>query len=409
MANSGSPHASDADSQNAISLPFKSTETHVIGSGDEHIVFHRILQQYFLFNPTAVEIWEQAKHTNSLESLAVNLAREFKVKPEVLLPDIRGIFTQWSQAGLLSDDSSKPTQESDEVLPGPIHSSGAHISKFKIQEFRLIDSNYLISSSNAEIISLLTPLFSHLPKTNGSNELHHIQIDEIDGVFTVIESGQRFGQSSELEEMVPIVNAHVMVSAYQHVECLSVFHAGALSDGKSVIMFSAPSGHGKSTLTAALASTDLHLYSDEVVVLKPNARIRAAPACFGLKTGSWQSLTRYWPDLMKIPEYRRQDDKQVRLLAPPALESEVDTPDGLPLRAIVFPRYDPKGKTNTAPVTPAQALVRLTDAGYHTNTPLTFDAAERLVRIIENVPAIDLTVNDLDESIEVIQALFRST
>ncbi|MEM7293826.1 MAG: PqqD family peptide modification chaperone [Pseudomonadota bacterium] len=405
-----SPHKTPVSSNTPTPrLPLEinsSVSVHPVG--EELLLFNADHQQFSRLNQTASIIWTQGSQIDSLDGLVDELSTVFGVTADVLRDDVELTLADWQNAGLLDREPVDIEIIDDEAPPAAQSGDPGQTVGTCLPPFRLIDSNYSICCFDKSLIPLLRPLFAHLPECN-DGPVHHLHVGKLDDAYCLIESRQLVGHCVSAEEMVPIVNAHVMVSAYHDVDCLAVFHAGAVSDGKQVIVLSAASGSGKSTLTAALAGSGAHLYSDEIVVLNEQGHVRAAPACIGLKTGAWDVVQNYWPGLGEQPHYRRQDDKQVKFLAPAPLNPAFDPTAGLPIAAFVFPQYDPSHQSALTKIGPADALVQLTDAGYHTNTPLDAQSADRLIRIIEAVPCYSLAVNALDEAIETVGALFGAS
>ena len=376
---------------------------HQIGEGG--VLFHAGQQRLFGLNATAALMWNDLCEGCDAQALVRNLAAHYSLNAGDVEPDVLATLRDWEASGLLAHKGVQDAPGEEPYQPPPAQDEVLD-SGIELRRFRFLDSRFALHCAIPALHRPLNDLFRHLPDA-GPGRAHNISIGQLDDSYCVVEARQLIGCSSEWAEMVPIVNAHVMVSAYHDLDCLSVFHAGAVSDGQRAVMLSAESGSGKSTLTAALAYAGFSLLSDEVVPLLPDGSVVPAPACIGLKTGAWSVLERRCAPLAELPSYRRQDDKYVRFLPP---ESQVSIPrggGGMPVAALVFPHYQAGAETCLQSIGPIEALVRLTDAGYHTNAPLRASDVEQLLDWIAEVPAYTLALSDRGPAIDAIRQLLK--
>ena len=186
---------------------------------------------------------------------------------------------------------------------------------------------------------------------------------------------------------------------------LSVFHAAAIYDNDGVVLLSAGSGSGKSTLTAALMCSGKQLFSDDLGVLTHDQKIRPTPGCIGLKKGSWDVIEQYYPAIFELATHYRQDEKIVKYLPPSSLPTSSQLENGEPVKAVVFPSYSPEHNSELIPISTADALVKITDAGYHTNQSLNHESVANLIGWMKEIPAYELPVNDLKEAVNLVETL----
>jgi len=190
--------------------------------------------------------------------------------------------------------------------------------------------------------------------------------------------------------------------AFTKAPRFAALHAGAvLSDGQSVLL-PAASGHGKSTLTAALAAAGYGYLTDDFVILtEPPIRVRAVPLGVGLKEGSWAVLADRIPALNQQPIHVRSDGKRIRYLPmSPAARDE-----SVPVRALVYPQYRPSAVTTYRRIRPADALTRLAAAGY--DARLSGRTVRSLVEWLCAVPSYELVYGDLDAAVAAIGEITR--
>ena len=208
-----------------------------------------------------------------------------------------------------------------------------------------------------------------------------------------------------MSELAPIINSFILITGYQEVDCLSVFHAGAVSDDNGVVLLSGSPGSGKSTLVTALMCSVSKVFTDEVSVLTYDKKIRPAPGCIGLKEGSWDVIEEFYPNIINLPIHLRQDDKVVKYIPPKKLPNNTQQIYGELVKAIVFPIYSQDHVTNINEISSGEALVRLTNAGYYTGQTLNTKTVTDLIAWVHEIPTYELQINNLNEAVELVTEL----
>jgi hypothetical protein len=161
-------------------------------------------------------------------------------------------------------------------------------------------------------------------------------------------------------------------------------------------------------LTAALVASGFQYCSDELVLLKQHSHtVQAAPAGIGIKTGAWPVLQSFLPALEDLPIFLRQDEKQVRYLLPPKHLLADKTAQCYPLHSLVFPSYQPELPTSLTRISPADALCRLTEAGYDMEGGLDRRRVAELVGWIGGIKCYELHVHNLQEAVSRIEDLLK--
>jgi hypothetical protein len=163
------------------------------------------------------------------------------------------------------------------------------------------------------------------------------------------------GPRLRAREVVAQVDRAINAAAVDHLrQCYTLVHAGAVAFRGGVCLLPAPSGSGKTTLVAGLAAAGLKYFSDEVAVLDPtHGLVLPFAKPLGVKAGARRVLARAYPRLQGGLSPQRIDGRSVWLLPPPA----ASVPAGpLPVRAIVLPRYVPRGRTVLQPIAASEAF-----------------------------------------------------
>ena len=183
---------------------------------------------------------------------------------------------------------------------------------------------------------------------------------------------------------------------------LGILHASVIAvDGRCVV-FPGAKGSGKSTLAAALVASGADFVTDDYAPLEQATwRIWPVPYAPGIKRGSWRTLRRYYPDLYQRPVHRLAG-MQIRYLE---LEAARMAPldRGLPVAALVFPRYQAGAALEHRELTTAEAFSELCHARSMLDRHP--DVLAETLRWIETVPAYRLTYGDLDQAAKWVLSL----
>jgi hypothetical protein len=207
------------------------------------------------------------------------------------------------------------------------------------------------------------------------------------------------------EGITPMLHSETTLMAYNSAECVSAVHGGAVTRGDECIIMPASTGSGKSTLTAALLANGYGYSTDDVALLEGEPmRVRGIPTCIGLKTGSWKVLGRAFPEIERLPVHLRADGQEVRYLRPPA-SALASSQEPFRVRAIVFPSYARGADAHLKPIGAAEALTRLTQAGYDLPGRLDDEVVDRLVVWISAIPCFELGYGSLTEAITQISTV----
>jgi hypothetical protein len=176
---------------------------------------------------------------------------------------------------------------------------------------------------------------------------------------------------------------------------LGILHASAVGARGRCVVLSGARGSGKSTLAAALVAAGAALVTDDYAPLEQGSwYVWPVPYAPGIKRGSWRPLRRYYPDLQKL-QVHRLAGLQIRYLE---LDAARLAPlnRGLPVAALVFPRYQTGAGLEQVRITTAEAFADLC----HARSMLDRHPevlAETLLWI-GSVPAYRLTYGDLDRA-----------
>ena len=386
--------------------PNNSISSHLIN--DELIIFDIRSKQLVRLNETAAQIWRMHENNATPNDIAYELSKIYGLRREKLLPDVLSALKEWYAMGMLGNEYMPAIDVEAHALSHMKKTTVNYENKkdlIKVKEFTFLDAGYVVEVSNDELKNIVLPLFSHLEKA-GNKTTHNIKVIEESSSYIVLDDDMELGRTNKLEEIAPLVNAHVLIISFLEVDCLSVFHSGVVYDNGGVVLLSAGSGSGKSTLTAALMCSGKSFFTDELAILTHDKKVRPAPGCVGLKEGSWDVIEQFYPDIFELATHERQDDKVVKYVPPSSMPTREQLKQGEDVRAIVFPKYSPESESTLVEIPAVDALVKITDAGYHTNQTLNHESVAELVEWIIDIPAYELKVNDLKEAVSLVSGLF---
>jgi hypothetical protein len=184
---------------------------------------------------------------------------------------------------------------------------------------------------------------------------------------------------------------------------LGILHASVVAVDGRCIVFPGAKGSGKSTLAAALVASGADFVTDDYAPLEQGTwRIWPVPYAPGIKRGSWRPLRRYCPDIYQRPVHRLAG-MQIRYLELDAGRM-VPLGRGLPVAALVFPRYQAGAALEHHELTTAEAFAALCHARSLLDRHP--DVLAETLRWSETVPAYRLTYGELERAMKWVLSLF---
>jgi len=382
--------------------------------GDELLLFSQRARAMFRLNPSAALIWFCCEEGLNRQAIIAELRQTFNLPASQAEKDVNAVLTEWETRGLLAQDNKTvpPPEEQDE-LPGmhEVPAPSSVVNEYQRERrYQMLGTVFRVRLSVPELEPVAQSVLGHLeaPDKQPFDVAIDVQQDPL-GCFLFC-NGELVDYCTSEAELAPLIHGRALSNAYSRADCLIAIHAAAVSNGDTCIVFPAGSGGGKSTLTAALIASGFQYCSDELVLLKHRTHtIQAAPAGIGIKSGAWPVLQPFHPVLEGLPIFLRQDAKQVRYLLPPKHLLANDTAQCYPVQSLVFPSYQPEKPTSLTPISPADALCRLTEAGYDMEGGLDAERVAELVDWIGGINCYELHVHDLHEAVSRVEGLLNTT
>lgn len=185
-----------------------------------------------------------------------------------------------------------------------------------------------------------------------------------------------------------------------------IIHAGVIAKDDKAIVFPAPQGSGKSTLTAALANSGWRLLSDELAIISlQDGRVYPCTRPISLKNESINIISTRFPKARLMPPVADTTKGTVSLMKP---DNNSVTNDSIPanIAAVVFPKYHLAGKGRFEQKEKSQTLIELiqNSFNYHVISKQGFDMA---ASIVDSASCYDYVYSDLTKAIDDFDALLK--
>jgi hypothetical protein len=364
---------------------------------DSLLVIPRHEPRLFLLNPTARMIWEELARGVPPDDVAAGLSTRFGVPPSLVHADMAAILAEWRAHKLLADAPpaavAVPAQGAPAVAADPSRSFHAE------QIYRLCGRPIRLRFEEPAIEGAIHPPLAHTvdPSSHPGDSVDVLREGE---GYLVVCNGSDIERAATLEEALGQVFGRILELSYPDAEWLAMMHAAAVGDESGALVMAGDSGSGKSTLTAALIDAGLSYFSDDIVPLDAARRIRPMPLGISVKEGSWPVLAALYPELEALPVH---SGRRRRYL--PIAQQRNGPDGGLPVKSIVFPRYQPNQPIVIGRLTPLQVLERLTRA----RSWMSLDGRRfaATLRWIEATPGYELSHASLEEGVLALTGLLR--
>jgi hypothetical protein len=390
-------------------------DVHEYPLSDELVLFSEESGRLYRANATAALIWQGIRAGLKRQDIVTILTEAFNISKEKITLGLDEILSQWRSHGLLdsdplsfeaynhSTDDHLPSAEYTRTIPPPNQKS---IETY----YRILDSRIALRLPGTEEAQLVHPIIVHLkiPKLTKCNL--NLEVRRSTDHYVLLRDGSPIDWCDDDRGLAPLVHANILVLAYELSNCLSGIHAAAVVWKDYCILMPALSGSGKSTLTSALVGNGFQYCSDDMVLLtqKP-VRVRPATLSIGLKSGSWDLLSKYHPMLALLPTHIRNDGRSIRYLPPPTNELTNNPTTMLTISHIVFPSYQSGNNVTVRPISQAEGLCRIAEAGYDVHGGLSVARVQQLVDWIAKIPCYEFHYSNLGKAVDALKSLLHES
>ena len=371
---------------------------------DRHLILFRPSDnRLFLLNPTAGWIWQATAAGMNASEIAGLLAEQYSVPVEEIEQDVTATLEQWHSKEL--EPAVQNTQAEAFSPPPPdavLHSLPADRQPAFQQNFSYGQNSFSLTVYPPELRSSFAPLLNNLAPLTSQADIHINVLKDKDEY--IITKGQLELERTLNENIAVGRVLQAMVEyGYPDTAWMAYIHASAGDLAGHGVIFPAIGGSGKSTLMAALSCSGWTYWGDDTVPLNLDGNAGAMHLNQCIKSGSWEVLKKYYPDMDQLPEYNRYN-KRVRYL--PVTTDQKDYSSTFAVHKLVFPSYSADCRQSLEPITAVQALQFLIDA----QTWISPDPvhAETMINWISTIPAFTLRYHDLDWAAAKLETLIQN-
>ena len=354
-------------------------------------------------DPGGRRLWEALQAGWSMSDLVEASVQEGSVPREVARRSIARTLASWRALGLV-DSTAQNTAPAPVAAP-VVARSGARRPA--------LDAVYLagdrpvrVRCNDPVLAEVIAATCRSCRLGDGDGALATVDVVEQDGRFAVRADHARLARADD-PTTNPALARHRCLTALLETarwprRLLGILHASAVEvDGRCVV-FPGSRGSGKSTLAAALVAAGAGFVTDDYAPLEQASwRVWPVPYAPGIKHGSWRPLLARHPGLAAQPVHELAGLRIRYLDLEPARLAPLDR--GLPVAALVFPRYKPGAALRQRRISAVEALAGLCHArSLLAREP---EVLAETLRWVEATPAYRLAYGDLDQAIEWVLSL----
>jgi hypothetical protein len=351
-------------------------------------------------------LWEALQAGCTLDDLVDASVQEGRVPAKTARARIVRALASWRELGLL-DSGPEAARASVAETPQLARPDGRALALDAV--YQPGDGPVRVRCDDAILARVIEAACRTCRVEVPQGGLATVDVIEQDGCFAVRAEHADLARAEELTPNRALARHRCLTAlleiARRPRQWLGILHASAVAaDGRCVVLPGAR-GSGKSTLAAALVAAGAELVTDDYAPLERGSRlVWPVPYAPGIKRGSWRTLGRRFPGLDALPVHQLAGLHIRYLELGDAGVAPLDR--GLPVKALVFPRYEPRARLESEAMTAAEALAGLCHARSLMNRrPVVL--AETL-RWVETVPAYRLSYGDLDRAVEWIHSLLKT-
>ena len=375
----------------------KYTEPYEINSlATKSIAWFRTSNTYVLLHPQTVDLIHQINKGLSRRALLLWSATHLNLsssQASKLMVSVIDLLEQLSQP--------KNTQ-------ALAHSIVQSPKEFKTVRYYQLNTKIIKASFQTEALEfLIHPKLAHI-SVAPTQENHHFEVyHDKQHIFLKVD-GQFIEQwpASEVHYFQGKFSMKMIEQLYEldESEWMGVFHATAMSNGTSTLLFAGDSGSGKSTLAALLLAKGYQLWADDFVPVSVTPPLTYHfPAAISIKEKAVPILKSLFPDLEKAHLFHLKElNKHVRYL--PAPELAKGTTPSLPCKAIVFIKYKASATHQLEKMTQEDAFQRLIPDSWLSPEP---ENAHQFMQWFAQMPCYQLTYSDTELMYQTVHELFN--
>jgi hypothetical protein len=327
-------------------------------------LFSETTQKLYELNQTAAFIWCNLLDNKSAEAICVDLQGSGLDRNEARAY-LQAALQNWLALGLLEIDWA--------LHEG--HAFAVRIGKLTVE----------VRASHRRLRDLLLPLFSwSAPTTADADETY--DVIDVDGMAYVFHN-KTFLAHCTIDALVPTLKASLTEKIVARCAPDVAFHAACLIAHGKALLVSGPPGTGKSTLALHLLKAGFEFGSDDISLIDADGRAVGVPFAPTLKSGAWEIVGKFRPEISAAPVHNRPDGLRVRYLETPCPAPKA----ALPVGWIIFIQRKQEGAAQLQRLGELDTMTRLIEGSYAPDGKMSHRAFHAIRRTLLTAPAFELT------------------
>jgi len=354
-----------------------SSTLHGVALGERRLMFCERRQQVFEFNATLEAIWSALANGQTPQAAAGALV-EKGLDQATAEAYVGGALHEWLKQGDLT-----PSPVIDAIAGRPDHSRNFQIDVLRIslRLFGDIDTDVIDAAFGQFAADAPGPEFAAMAYA---------------GSVYLFDGGIALGATPPVE-FTPLLKALFTERFLASSPDGFLAHAALLKRGGKAMLLSGEPGAGKTTLCVALGSAGWTLCADDIVRIDPSGRALGIPFAPAVKTGSWDLLAPYAPDLASQPVQLRTDGQWVRYLPMPASDGAP-----APIGAVLLLARTLDGPPRLEPIDALEALTTILDGAYATGHRIDAQTLVALTAALTHATCARLHYSNLERAVQYV-------
>jgi hypothetical protein len=305
-------------------------------AGDFRIVWLQSPNRYIVLQKPAFDVFKCLANGRREEETAKWFSNNYGVPIEKAL-----FFTQDINANIKQIEANNLLAEypkTDKIDTLCLQSTPSNLSK----KYLVFGKSIQFSYCNSWLMDMVHPGLAHLEiQSEVKAAVQFSLFQDADELILNINDDRFFRwPANKTEYFKGSVSLQLLNFLYDlnDQDWMGAFHAAAVSKNNQAVLISAPSGFGKSTLSALLMANGLTLISDDLVpISRKHQHIFSFPAGISVKPGAIEMLSAYFPELKNAKtRLNTSTGKEITYITP---VSEV-VPETAKVKAILFPEFN---------------------------------------------------------------------
>jgi len=175
-----------------------------------------------------------------------------------------------------------------------------------------------------------------------------------------------------------------------------IIHSAVLAKDNKAVIFPAPPGSGKSTLTAYLTMNGWRLLSDEMTIIELNTRtVIPFVRPISLKNSSIRLVKEWFPEIIMSEIAKDTQKGDVAHVKPPKSSVEQGKVKA-EIVGVVFPKYTPKTTLDIYQLDQTDTFMQLASNSFNYNV-IGPGAFTTISKIVDECPGFEIQYNNLSE------------